>query len=106
MSKTFTYTKITGHYYCQYSDEWEEDGDDFDYEVENCKLLPEVVDLLFEDYFGEEKDICENENIKKIVKEQLKKIVDENYLVEQIADQYEDTLKEIFQDDAMRWNRG
>ena len=101
MSKKFTYTKITGHYYCQHSDDWEEDGVEFDYEVEDSKLLPEIVDLIFDDYFKDDKVVCENEELKKSVKEKLAKIIDENYLVEQLADQYEDTLKDIFHDEAI-----
>lgn len=94
MSKTFTYTKITGHYYCMASDEWEEDGVDFDYEVENDDLLPEIVDLLFEEYFDGIGD-------KNATKEAIKKMLNENDLVEVFADLYEDTLKDIFEDEAM-----
>ena len=95
MSKKFTYTKITGHYYCQHSDDWEQDGIDFDYEVKDRDLLPEVVRLVFKDYFG---DIGFNEGE---IKEGLAKMIEEQDLLDQLADQYEDTLKEIFQDEAM-----
>ena len=96
MSKKFTYTKFTGHYYCQHSDDWEKDGVDFDYEVDNDKLLPEVVDLVFNDYFGDCKD-------KETVKTALRNLIEEHDLVETLADNYEDTLKEIFEDSAMEW---
>ena len=101
MSKTFRYTKFTGYHYCQYSDEWEEDGVDFDYEVDDDKLLPKIVNLLFEDYFGDDKVICDSEERTKEVKERLTRLIDESDLVEEFADQYEDTLKEIFQDEAL-----
>lgn len=100
MSKKFTYTKITGHYYCQHSDDWEQDGIDFDYEVQDKDLLPEVVKLVFNDYFG---DIGFKEGD---IKEGLAKMIEEQDLLDQLADNYEDTLKEIFQDDAMDWYNG
>lgn len=100
MSKKFTYTKITGHYYCQHSDDWEQDGIDFDYEVQDRDLLPEVVALVFKDYFG---DIGFNEGD---IKEGLAKMIEEQDLLDQLADNYEDTLKEIFKDEAMDWYNG
>lgn len=105
MSKTFRYTKFTGHYYCQYSDEWEQDGVEFDYEVEDKDLLPEIVNLLFEDYFEGDKNYCDNEQVVKAIKENLKRMVEESELIEVFADQYEETLKDIFEDEAMeRYN--
>lgn len=106
MSKTFNYEKVTGHYYCNYSDDWEEDYVDFEYEVEDDDLLPEIVDLLFDDYFSDDKLICESKERKKEVKERLKRLIDENDLVEVFADQYEDTLKEIFEEAALDWYNG
>lgn len=96
MSKTFRYTKFAKYHYCEFSDEWEEDGDEFDYEVEDRQLLPEIVDLLFNDYFADQQGIDE-----KLIKEKLSNIIEENYLIDTFADQYEDTLKEIFQDEAL-----
>jgi hypothetical protein len=96
MSKRFTYTKITGHYYCQHSEDWEQDGIEFDYEVEDRKLIPEIVDLVFEEYF------CDNSN-EKFIKDGLKRIIEENELVENLAERYEETLKEIFKDEAMEF---
>jgi hypothetical protein len=101
MSKTFTYTKTTGHYFCIASDEWEEDGVDFDYEVEDRHLLPKIVDLLFNDYFGDDKVICESEERTKEVKERLTRLVEESDLIGTFADQYEDTLKDIFETKAL-----
>ena len=103
MSKTFKYTKFTGHYYCQYSDEWEEDGIEFDYEVEDDELLPEIVDLVFEEYFGDDKAICESEERTNDVKERLMLLIEENDLIGAFADEYEETLKDIFEKEAMEW---
>lgn len=103
MSKTFRYKKITGQYYLDYTDEWEEDGIEFDYEVEDNDLFPEIVDLVFEEYFGDDKSICETNEHKKAFKERLKKLIDENDLIGSFADQYEDTLKDMFESEAMEW---
>ena len=103
MSKKFRYTKFTKYHYCDFSDEWEEDGIEFDYEVEDRHLLPKIVDLLFDDYFGDDKAICDSEERTKEVKERLKRLVDESDLIGTFADQYEDTLKEIFEQEAMEF---
>lgn len=103
MSKTFRYTRIDSRCYDCYKDRYEEDGVDFDYEVENSELLPVLVDLMFDDYFGEDSVVCENEELKKSVKEKLSKLIDEQDMTSMLADNYEDSLKEIFRDDAMDW---
>lgn len=87
--KKFTYTKITGHYYCQYSDEWEEDGIEFDYEVEDDRLLDVVVDLLYYEQFE-----------GKVTKEELRNFIEEFDLLDKIADGYESELKEMFEKEA------
>ena len=87
--KKFTYTKITGHYYCQYSDEWEEDGFDFDYVVEDDRLLDVVVDLLYYEQFE-----------GKVTKEELIEFIEEFDLLDKIADGYEEQLKDIFEKEA------
>ena len=103
MSKTFRYTKFTKYHYCEFSDEWEEDGVEFDYEVEDEHLLPEIVNLVFEDYLESNELYCDNEEIVKAIKESLKRFIEESELIGVLADQYEDTLKEIFEDEAMEW---
>lgn len=103
MSKTFRYTKFTGHYYCQYSDEWEEDGVEFDYEVEDKDLLPVIVDLLFDDYFGDDKVVKSNKEFENSVKENLKNLIEEQDMIGVLADNYEDTLKEVFQEEALEF---
>jgi hypothetical protein len=82
----FTYTKITGHYFCKASDEWEEDGIEFTYEPTTEQLKSEVKELITRD-FGEE----------------AWKMVEELDLVECIAVFYEEELKDIFEQEAMEW---
>ncbi len=101
--KTFRYTKITGHRYCLYNDDWEQDGVEFDYDVENDKLLPVVVNLVFEDYFESNALYCDDENIVCAIKENLKHLIEGNGLIDILADKYEETLKEIFHNEAMEF---
>lgn len=88
--KKFTYTKITGHYYCQYSDEWEEDGIEFDYEVEEYDLADAIVQLLQEDGYFENVEI-----------DDLKEFILNFGLVDKLADEYESELKEMFKQEAL-----
>ena len=102
MSKTFIYTKPTGHYYCQYSDDWEQDGIDFEYRIEDRELLEEVIPLIMEEYFGDDKEIFNNESAYSVVKARIKQIIDDNYLLDAFVDRYEETLKDIFYEEAIK----
>ena len=88
--KTFTYTKITGHYYCQYSDEWEEDGIEFDYDVEDDVLADAIVQLLQADGYFENVEI-----------DDLKEFILNFGLVDKLAYEYESELKEMFKQEAL-----
>ena len=103
MSKTFRYTKITGHYYCPHSEDWEEDGVEFDYEVEDEKLLPYIVDFMFDDYFSEDKVVIKNEEFRDLVKSKLKALIENKNLVGVFAENYEKQLKEIFMKEALEF---
>lgn len=88
--KTFTYTKITGQYYLDYTDEWEEDGIEFDYDVEENDLADAIVQLLQEDGYFEDVEI---DNLKEFIL---------NFgLVDKLADEYESELKEMFEKEAL-----
>ena len=102
MSKTFTYTKPTGHYYCQYSDDWEEYGVDFEYKVEDKELLDEIVPMIIDEYFGEEKDFYADENLWNSIKQKMKDLIYDNDLLDGLVERYEDTLKDIFYDEAIK----
>lgn len=89
MSKKFRYTKFTKYHYCEFSDEWEEDGVEFDYDVEDDRLLDVVVDLLYYEQFE-----------GKVTKEELIEFIEEFDLLDKIADGYEEQLKDIFEKEA------
>lgn len=89
MSKTFTYTRITSQYYLDYTDEWEEDGEDFDYEVDDDKLMDAVIELIKRDFFG-----C------KVSPDALSDFIAETDILDRLVDNYEDELKAMFKQEA------
>ena len=91
MSRIFTYTKVTGMYLCADSDEWEEDGTDFEYRVDDDELLDAVVDLIHEKYFD-----------KNMNKEQLRDFIESLDLLDILVDKYENDIKDYFQDIAIK----
>ena len=90
MSITFTYTKITGQYYLDYTDEWEEYGVDFEYEVDSEQIAKEVAKLVNRDYFKY------GDNSKAI-----ELFISDCDILEEVAEMYYDELREIFREEAM-----
>lgn len=90
----FIYTKFTKLHYCEFSDEWEEDGVDFDYEPDNDDLAEAIVDLLCNDY-----ELLDEENTRNA----LKFMIEDLDLVEEFAKRYEDHLKDIFKKEAFEY---
>lgn len=83
---TFTYTKITGHYFCQSSDEWEEDGIEFDYEVEESEVDKEIAKLVERDF--------------EIKQENVISFLNEVYGWESVRKYYYNELQDIFKERA------
>lgn len=82
----FTYTKITGHYFCKSSDEWEEDGIEFTYQPNYYSLRQEIKLLVIRDYG-----------------EKAWEMVEDLDLFECVAEGYKEELKDIFEEEAMEW---
>ena len=90
MSKTFKYIKITSQYYLHYTDEWDEDGVEFDYEVSDYDLMEAIMPLVMSEYFlGQDQ-----------VEDMVREFIVSNDLVDFFAERYEDELHEIFKDEA------
>ena len=93
--KTFTYTKITDRAYLEYSDEYEEFGDEFDYDASDDEMIPLIARYLYEDYYADIstvqfKDIYDN----------LVKMIEDLDLIDKLSDDYYDRLKEDLEDRA------
>ena len=99
MSKTFTYTKVTSEYYLPYTDDWEQDGVDFHYEVSDEDLLPKVVDLVFDEFFYSKKT-TDDTDLRKTLRESIKNFINRTDVLGQLIEVYEEDLKEIFKNEA------
>lgn len=87
---TFYYTKITEVAYLDGSDEYEYDGEDFEYEVDSEQIAKEVAELVNRDYFK-----C-GDNSKAI-----ELFISDCDILEEVAEMYYDELREIFREEAM-----
>ena len=93
--KTFTYTKITDQVYLEYSDEYEECGDDFDYDASDDEMIPLIARYLYEDYYADIPTV----NFKDMY-DNLVKMIKDLDLVDILADDYYDSLKWDLEDKA------
>ena len=101
MSKIFRYTKIYSSAYLSDSDEFEEYGDEFEYEPSEEELKRELVDLLYYEYFSKEDIDGFTENQEEAIKKALKNFTDDNDNWEDLYDAYEESLMSIFEEDAL-----
>lgn len=101
MSRSFTYTKVTGYRYCLYSDDWEQDGIDFNYEVSDSKLLKAIVNMIYDEYFEPCKLFSKQEDFEKIMKDQIRTLIEQEDILDILVENYEESLKEIFEQEAL-----
>lgn len=100
MSKTFKYFKKTGEIRGR-DGEWDGDeGFGFEYEVEDEKLLEAVVDLVYEDYFMKT-ELADRCDYSIAVKRGLKKFIEDNDNLDELVEDYEDELKDYFEEEAL-----
>lgn len=90
MSKTFTYTKITQHVYLESTDEYEEFGFEFDYEVDDEDLRHALADIISTEYFDDY-----NKGYDKV-----HKFIYDLDLVDTLVESYKDELRDYFEDEA------
>ena len=93
--KTFTYTRITDQAYLEYSDEYEEFGDEFDYDASDDEMIPLIARYLYTDYYAD----IPNVNFKDIY-DNLVKMIEDLDLVDKLSDDYYDRLKWDLEDTA------
>ena len=82
----FTYTKITESCYLEETDEIEEFGDEFDYEPTRYDLERELQPIIEKEYGF-----------------MAWQMIDDLDLIEEVAERYEEELKDIFEQEAMEW---
>lgn len=106
MGKILTYTNITKSCYIESSDELEYFGDDFDYEVSYDKLYNALTEIIYDDYFTQLKKLGASDDVIKSVKSSLRSLVSDLDCTDGVFDNYEDALKEYFEEDAFEYIRG
>jgi hypothetical protein len=95
MEKTFTYGIIVKDY-----------GDEVDtresyYTVGNDQLLDAIIDLVYEDdFYDSDNELCWNVDYIVMVKQGIKKFIEDNELLSDLVDGYIDELKDYFEEEA------
>lgn len=99
---TFTYTRVVREYYDPRRDEKYCDEYEFNYTPEYDELLDAVADVWIDKHtYG----VSNNEEYKLAMKI-TKGFIEDNDLLDVLADQYQDELKEHFEEDALASERG
>ena len=99
MSKKFIYTDVNERVYLEGTDEYEDFGEDFEYIVEDEELLKKIVNIVYRDYFSD-LGIEDRPDYVAAVKRGLKDFIEDNNNLDELADDYEDELRDLFMDDA------
>ena len=100
MGKVFTYTKITSGGYLESSDEWEEWGDDFDYEVDWPEIRDKEADILFREYFSKIPGL-QDKSLKNSIRKALEEIIADYDLEELFCEAHEEEIKDSFEREAL-----
>lgn len=99
MSRTFTYNRTTSQYWDYENDEEYSSGEDFDYEVEDEEISEALTEILYQDYFCD-KGVDWGDTLKPLLKRSISELIYYTDILEELADYYEEQLKEYFEYDA------
>lgn len=97
----FSYTKITKQVYLENTDEYEDFGDEFEYEPSDEDLIEAITDCIYDDYLREKTELSLNTSFVMIEKEFIERFITDFDLVDKLTDIYENELKEWFEQEAM-----
>lgn len=100
MSKVFTYERTIESGLLEDSDELEEFVEEFEYEVDEENLLDAVIELVYEDYFCKSK-LSNNIEYRSSVKQGLRRFIEYLGNLDDLVEEYESDLKDIFEQEAM-----
>ena len=93
--KTFTYIRITDQAYLENSDEYEEVGDEFEYDASNEEMIPYLARYLYIDYYAHIPTVSFKDMYDSLVK-----MIEDLDLVDKLSDDYYDRLKWDLEDTA------
>lgn len=99
MSKKFVYTDVNERVYLEGTDEYEDFGEEFEYEVEDEELLKKIINIVYRDYFYYP-GIEDHPDYISAVKHGLKDFIRDNDNLDELVDDYENELRDLFMDEA------
>ena len=101
MTKTFTYERPVASAYLPETDENEEFTEPITYEVDDEEITDALADLIFCDYF-KKTELADRHDYCVAVKSAIREILRGNDKVKgELADNYEQDLKDYFEADAL-----
>lgn len=100
MGKTFKYEFTTKRHYSKQIDEFIEDCVAYEYEPQDDELLEGVVVCVWEQYFRGQSDLSDRVDFCNVVTKGIEKFIEDNDLLDELVDLYEDELKEYFEETA------
>jgi hypothetical protein len=101
MERTYTYKIEKKEYYLESSDEYEYDYEEYEYTPEDDALYYAIIECVYETYFDKiAKEHKWDNETKRAIKKGLFTYTEDNDNWEELADDFEDKLKEYFKDDA------
>lgn len=99
----FNYTKINKRIYLEATDEYEEFGDDFEYEPSDDDLLYAVADCIYDEYLRGKSELSLNVNFVTVTKDFICQFISDFDLLDELAEIYENELWSIFEDEAIEF---
>ena len=98
--KTFIYKKVVNKVYSPILEDYEEECENVYYDASDAELLDAVVDLVYEDYF-KNTELADECVYSFIVKQALRKFIYDNDNLDKLVDDYENRLKDYFEEYAV-----
>lgn len=99
----FTYTKLKGVKYLEATDEYEEFGDEFEYEPSEEDLLDAIVDCVYDEYLRDKTELSLDIKFVITTKKFISDFIKDFDLTDELAECYEDELWSIFEDEAIEF---
>lgn len=102
--KTFTYVATTKTVYLEGTDEYEDFGEEFEYDVSYDDIKEALSELIYADYFSEFEESKFEFNKSLFLSRTtsgLKRFIEDYCDIDDLIDEYYDGLKDYFERDAL-----
>lgn len=101
MNKVFVYEIIDKYGYFDNEDDFEASYKNVYYEVDEEDIKDVLVDMLFETYFTEDEQMSFNTLQISTIKDMIRNFTNDNGNWEQLYNDFEDELKDYFEEEAL-----